>query len=115
MPNKDDLLYLDHMLTTARKIISRTAGLKRAQYDANEDMQIVFTHLVQVIGEAATRVSPATRDSHPVVPWQKIIGMRHRLVHDYLTVDLDILWTVITERVPELIALLEPLVPPLAE
>jgi uncharacterized protein with HEPN domain len=51
-----------------------------------------------------------TRDAHPEIPWQKIVGMRHRLVHDYLHVDLDILWTVIIERVPELIRLLIPLV-----
>lgn len=108
MPN-DDSLYVEHMLTTARKIAARTAGVSRVQYDASEDLQIIFTHLVQIIGEAAARISSATRDAHPEIPWKKIIGMRHRLVHDYLHVDLDILWTVITERIPELIELMEPL------
>ena len=77
------------MLATARKITARSAGKSRAQYDSTEDLQIIFTHLVQIIGEAAARVSVETRDAHPEIPWQKIIGMRHRLVHDYL----HVVWT----------------------
>lgn len=113
--SNSDALYLEHMLGNARKIAARTVGLTRQRYDADEDLQIVFTHLVQVIGEAASRVSADMRQAHPEVPWQKIIGMRYRLVHDYLHVDLDILWTVVTERIPELITLLEPLAPPPVE
>lgn len=101
-----DALYLEHMLITARKVTARAANMTREQYETDEDRQIVFTHLVQIIGEAAARVSPTTRQAHLEIPWQKIIGMRHRLVHDYLHVDLDILWSVITERIPELIPLL---------
>lgn len=86
--------------------------MTRERYDSDEDAQIVFTHLVQVIGEAAARVSTATRAAHPEIPWQQIIGMRNRLVHDYLFVDLEILWTVVNERVPELMVLLEPRVLP---
>ncbi len=111
----NDALYLEHMLTTARKIVARASGLARDRYDSDEDVQIVFTHLVQVVGEAAARVSPATRAAHPEIPWQQIVGMRNRLVHDYLFVDLEILWTVVTERIPELIDLLESHIPPDAE
>lgn len=109
---KDEAVFLEHMLMTARKIAARTAGLTRGTYDANEDLQIVFTHLVQVLGEAAGRVSSVTRTAHSEIPWQQIVGMRNRLVHDYLSVDLDILWTVVTERIPELIVILEAVVTP---
>lgn len=108
MPDRDKL-YVGHMLSTARRIAVRTAGLAREEYDRNEDLQIVFTHLVQVIGEAAARVSEQTRTASPQIPWRQITGMRNRLVHDYLNVDLDILWIVVTDRIPELIATLEQL------
>jgi uncharacterized protein with HEPN domain len=57
-------------------------------------------------------VSPALRAAHPQIPWRDIIGMRHRLIHDYEEIDLDQVWTVATERLGELIARLEPLIPP---
>src|SRR5262249_36758800 len=105
MPPRDEL-YLGHMLETARKIAVRTQGLTRADFEADEDRQIVFVHLTQIIGEAAARVSSETRDQHSEIPWKQIVGMRNKLVHDYWTVDRDILWDVITIDVPLLIQLL---------
>jgi uncharacterized protein with HEPN domain len=57
---------------------------------------------LQVIGEAARRLSPATRDAHPEVPWSEAIGMRHVLVHDYFAVRLDVVWDVVERDLPEL-------------
>jgi len=65
-----------------------------------------------VIGEAARQVSREFTVTHPEVPWEKIIGMRHKVVHDYLGVDEDIVWQVVTEDLPKLVEALEPLVPP---
>jgi uncharacterized protein with HEPN domain len=65
-----------------------------------------------VIGEAARQVSRDFTVTHPEVPWENIIGMRHKVVHDYLGVDEDIVWQVVTGDLPKLVESLEPLVPP---
>ena len=65
-----------------------------------------------IVGEAATQITDATREEWPAIPWDAIIGMRHRLVHAYFSINLDIVWRTVQEELPRLIALLDPLVPP---
>ena len=67
-----------------------------------------------MIGEAARQVSRDFTVTHPEVPWENIIGMRHKVVPDYLGVDEDIVWQVVTEDLPKLVESPEPLVPPTA-
>ena len=69
-------------------------------------------HLIQTIGEAARQVSREFCNNHSDVRWADIIGIRHKVVHDYLGVDDDIVWQVVIEDVPKLVAALEPIVPP---
>lgn len=102
----DDSVYLGHMLETAGKAVAKLGNQSRADFDNNEDLRIVLTHWVQIIGEAASRVSLATRDAHPEIPWRAITGMRHRIVHDYMNIDADILWQVASRNLPELIEML---------
>ncbi|MGQ0600110.1 MAG: HepT-like ribonuclease domain-containing protein [Anaerolineales bacterium] len=68
--------------------------------------------MLQVIGEAARRVSAEYKTQRPTVPWSAIIGMRHKVVHDYLAVDYDIVWQTATQDLPVLILTLAGLVPP---
>lgn len=89
------------ILEAALKIEERVVR-GRDRFAAEEDLQIVLTHLVQVIGEAASRLSAEVAARHPDVPWRQIVGMRNRVVHDYFEVDLDILWTAVTDDVPRL-------------
>jgi uncharacterized protein with HEPN domain len=70
-------------------------------------LRLALTHLVQVIGEAGRRVSPDFSVQHPGIPWQEVVGMRHKVVHDYLGVDEDIVWQVVIEDLPPLVVLLE--------
>jgi uncharacterized protein with HEPN domain len=100
------------MLDTARKSASRVKRENRAAYDADENLRLALAHLIQVLGEAARRVSPEFRQMHPEVPWNEIIGMRHKIVHDYLRVDEDIIWQVATVDLPRLVQTLDRLVPP---
>lgn len=79
---KDDLLYLGHMLDTARKACDKVQDIDRGIYDSDENLRLALAHLVQVIREAAQRVSPQTCTAHPNIPWREIIGMRHKIVHD---------------------------------
>lgn len=98
---RNDRERLLDILEAAEKIQTRVAR-GRDRFDADEDLQIVLTHLVQVIGEAASRVSGELVESQPAVPWRQVIGMRNRVVHDYFEVDLDILWVAVTADVPAL-------------
>ena len=112
---KDDTVYLGHMLDTARKITVRTEGKTQAEFDADEDLRIVTAHLIQTIGEAAGRVSQPLRAAHPEIRWKQIVGIRHRIVHDYMDVDYDVLWEVVARDLPPLIAALENIIPPEAQ
>ena len=107
-----DLVYVGHMLDMATKAVGKTTGLARDAYDEDENLRLALTHLVQIIGEAGRRVSREFCLAHPEVQWADIIGMRHKVVHDYLGVDEDIVWEVVTEDLPKLVSALEPLVPP---
>jgi hypothetical protein len=70
-----DLVYVGHMLDMARKAVSKTQGLPREAYDADENLRLALIHLIQVIGEAARQVSREFSDRHPEIRWSDIIGM----------------------------------------
>jgi uncharacterized protein with HEPN domain len=111
MTTEEDGVYLGHMLDMTRKAVRAVASKSRAHYDGDEILRLGLTHLVQVIGEAARKVSGEFRDQHPEIPWRKIVGMRHRIVHDYMQVDEDILWQVVTDDLPSLLPQLEKILP----
>jgi uncharacterized protein with HEPN domain len=92
MSQRDDQIYIGHMIDTANKAIGFVAGLSREDFDNNEQLRLAITHLLQIIGEAARRVSLDFRNTHPEIPWNAIVGMRSKVVHDYLNVDEDVVW-----------------------
>jgi uncharacterized protein with HEPN domain len=75
--------------------IGRYAARGREAFDDDELIQVWVVRHLQVIGEAASKLSQSSRDLQPDVPWRKIIGMRHVLVHGYFEVDLDLVWSVV--------------------
>lgn len=109
---KDDLVYVGHMLDVAQSIVANMEGRTREEYDADEILRLALTHLVQTIGEAARRVSDTFRESHPQIPWKNIVGMRHRVVHDYIHIDYDLVWDVVTHDIRPLMVELEKMAPP---
>ncbi len=96
---KDDLVYLRHILDTSEQILSKVSDLSHEQFDADDNLRLALVHLIQTVGEAAGRVSDAFQTRHANIPWHRIIGMRHRIVHDYLHVDYDIVWEVATMHI----------------
>lgn len=98
---RDDRERLADIVEAAEKIELRVRR-GRARFDADEDLQIVLTHLIQVIGEAASRITENVVAANPQVPWRQIVGMRNRVVHDYFDIDLDVLWAAVTSDVPRL-------------
>jgi len=102
----DDTLFLVHMLERARRIERHTRG-GRAEFMASEPLQDTAVRGFEVIGEAASRISNALREAHPEIPWRRIVGFRNVLIHQYVGVDLDLVWENVATRLPELIAQLE--------
>ena len=102
MSRHDDALSLRQMRDHLEETIALTNGRRRADLDTDRIYALALLKLVEIVGEAAGRVSDATRAAHPEIPWREIVGMRHHLVHGYDAVDYDILWTVATEDFPPL-------------
>ena len=104
-----DLVYVGHMLDMARKAVGKTQGISRETYDADDNLRLALIHLIQTIWEAARQVSRGFCENDPDIRWADIIGMRHKVVHDYLGIDDDIVWQVATEDLPKLVTSLETL------
>ncbi len=114
MPPEDrDLAHLWDMREFARDAASIAEGLTEERLKASRLDQLALAKAVELIGEAASRVSKEFRDGHPEVPWSAIIGMRNRLVHDYRRIDFARVWGIVQRDIPPLLATLETLIPPL--
>lgn len=105
----DDRVYVGQMYDLGRKIDDPTKALDRGGFDADEDVRLALTHLIQTLGEAARRVSADFQAQHSEIPWSEIIGMRHKIVHDYLSVNFDLVWDVSRHEIPRLLSRLRPL------
>lgn len=88
---RHDPSYLADMLLAARNAVRFSKGLTRQQFEQDALHQNAVMKSVEIIGEAASRLSVETRKEFPEIEWDKIIGMRHRLVHGYFAVDYDVL------------------------
>ncbi len=103
MTRHNDTIYLRHMLQHALEAQSHAAGQSVETLRNSRVLQLALFHLVEIVGEAASRVSKETRDRHPEIPWRGAIGMRNRIVHGYEVLDVDVLWDTLKEDVPPLI------------
>jgi uncharacterized protein with HEPN domain len=110
---KDDAVYLSHMLDLATEAVEMVKGVSRQQYDVDRKLQLSLAHLIQNVGEAARRVSPPAQKSMTGIPWKLIIGMRHKVVHDYFDVDFDLVWETASISLPALIIELRKNLPPI--
>jgi uncharacterized protein with HEPN domain len=95
-----------------RKVLTYTKGMDEEHFRQNELVRDAVLRQIAIVGEAAGKVSREYRDAHPELPWHDMIGMRHRLVHDYFRVDAAKVWDKVQFDIPPLVAQLEPLVPP---
>ena len=100
----DDRVRLCHIVDALSAAIRFTEGRSREDLDRDQMLAFAVLHAIQIVGEAAGKISAEFRDQYPQIPWALIMGMRHRLVHAYFDVNHDILWTTATESVPELLA-----------
>ncbi len=108
---KDDLVYVGHMLDAAQEIHAILRVKTRSDFASDRVLRLAVTHLIQNIGEAASRVSPAFQGAHSNVPWSVIVGMRNRIVQSYVDVNDSVVWETALRDVPRLVEMLSPFVP----
>ncbi len=99
---KDDLVYVDDIIEAVRKIKRFCKGTKEKDFAANEMLRDAVVRNLEIIGEAASRVSVSFRNRHKEIEWRRIIGMRNRIIHAYDVVDYGIVWNVVKADLPEL-------------
>ena len=107
-----DNTYLLDIARAARLIIEFSQGLDRPAFLADVRTQSAILHQLMILGEAVKRLSPEFLALHPQIPWVHAARMRDMLIHRYDQVNLNIVWDTATIDVPELLALIEPLLPP---
>lgn len=107
MSRHDDLIRLKHMLDHAREASALVADKSRTDLDTDRVLELALVRLLEIIGEAANRVSTEIKTNYPQIPWFQIIGLRNRLIHGYDAVDLDILWEILIKDLPPLVVELE--------
>lgn len=110
-PSDNDVAFLWDMLEVSRRLAKSLRDVSLEQYQVNENLKLATERRIEIIGEAAGRVSQAFRDTHPDIPWRQIIAQRNVLAHEYGDIDDDLIWALVTTHVPKLIADLEGCVP----
>jgi uncharacterized protein with HEPN domain len=109
--NKDDRIRLRHMLDAAHEAVTFVQHETRASLDSDRKLLLALVKDIEIIGEAASRVSEAFQQTSSEIPWARIVGMRNRLIHAYFDIDRETVWKTITEDLPPLIAELEKILP----
>lgn len=98
-----DKIYLEEIKEFSAEIIAFTAGMSFEEFLEDRRTQLATIKLIENVGEASKKISQITRDTYPNVDWKKAAGMRDKLVHEYMSIDLSIVFDVATHEIPELI------------
>lgn len=104
---KDDLIRIRHMYDAAVDANVFVKDKVRSDLDNNRILALSLVKSIEIIGEAASKVSKETREQLPGIPWLIIVAMRNRLIHAYYDVDLDLVWDTVTYDLPPLVSTLE--------
>jgi len=103
----DDRVRILHMIDAAESLEQFVASRKRADLETDRMLLFAIIRAIEVLGEAASKVTVETKDSIPNIPWTAIVGMRNRLIHGYFDIDTDSVWKTVTEEVPALLPVLK--------
>lgn len=106
---KPDKVRLQHMVDAANEALSFVAHKSRTELTTDRALALALVKSIEILGEAACRVSRELRSQSPEIPWTDIIAMRNRLIHSYFDVNLDIVWQTVTAELPPLVDQLEKL------
>lgn len=108
---KSDRIRLRHMLDAAKEARSFIKNEERASIEKDRKLVLALIKSIEIIGEAANKVTKECREGIPQIPWPNIINMRNRLIHVYFDINLDILWETVNVDIPGLIEKLEKILP----
>ncbi|MCX5977666.1 MAG: DUF86 domain-containing protein [Coprothermobacterota bacterium] len=106
-----DWAYLLDILQAAKLAVSYLENVGEERFLRDTQRQDSVIRRIEIIGEAARRISPKMREACPDIPWDAMIGMRNLMIHDYDDVDLQVVWRTVQHDLPSLIVRLEPLLP----
>jgi uncharacterized protein with HEPN domain len=99
---RHDRVRLRHMADAMDAAMRFVEGRNRSDLESDKMLLFALVRAIEIVGEAASKISDEARAEMPELPWASIVGMRHRLVHAYFEINRDILWTTVTEAVPPL-------------
>ncbi len=99
----DDLTRLKHMRDAARELAELSHGKHRSDLATDRQFSLAMMKVIEIVGEAASRITKETQGKYPMIPWQQITGMRNRLIHVYFDIDLDFVWEAAIVSAPKLI------------
>lgn len=103
MSRHEPTVRLQHMVDYAREAVALVQGRTRADLDTDRMFGLALLKMVEIIGEAASRLPQDFRVAHPHIPWRSIIATRNRLVHGYDQINYRVLWDIVTSDLPPLI------------
>lgn len=110
-PEERDRAYLWDMFENGRQVLEFTRGVSFESYAIDSMRRMAVERGLEVLGEAAKRISASFKAEHPEIPWHSLVGLRNVLSHDYGEIDQHRIWEIATKNTPELIGALRPLVP----
>ena len=111
MSKIDDLTRLRHMIDASKEAVVFLTGKSKAELLRDRLLSLALVRLLEIVGEAASRVSQDKQEALPQIHWKQITGMRNRIAHAYFGIDLDVVWQTVMEDLPLLIIELEKILP----
>jgi uncharacterized protein with HEPN domain len=98
-----DIVRLQHMVDAANEALSFIADKSKSEVETDRALALALVKLIEIVGEAASKISRELRSQSPEIPWVDIVAMRNRLIHSYFDVNLDIVWQTVTEELPPVV------------
>ena len=104
-----DRIRLRHMLDAATEALGFVADRQKQDLASDRQLALALIKEIEIIGEAASRISAETREQNPDIPWAAIVGMRNRLIHAYAEIDVEVVWSAVENDLPRLVLMVEEL------